>query len=490
MGTTVSPFKPLIFSLGLAVVAVVVLTAALGDTSAQTQAPLPTVSPTKHAAPYQTVAIDERLALTPDVSITGMPSSFWPADSMPADNEAQADTCQWDVALAFDRSGSMEEETRCYGCWEPNPSGDYPTGVTFPLPYIIVPSNGVAIHCQPSEPLNWPLGSSDWYVSIEAEHYSRYLIEADYHYDRTEYPKTWWAMQRQPNKNTSGPDQRGAFMKVGPHSEGANHYHNLGDIEPSASYSTTPRLDYDFTVPVDGTYYVWMRAQGGASFWPNAVTRRRVHVGLDGTPMATGETPFYGPYGDGADASNWRWTRVLTLTGLIATGADNPYTLNFWAAGPGFSLDKIVVTSSPRTDLDSGARPLDWDYPGVDDAGPVETHGRTDWACAGVLDPRFAPLDPIDDELDDLYDDVQPLRAAKEAAKGSVRRLNPALDQIAFIAYSAVSTITEELYCKEQTGGCDDLEKVVASIESTFARRQHSRCFVGWYLGADAGPGA
>jgi hypothetical protein len=341
------------------------------------------------------------------------------------------------------------------------------------LPYTIVPTTGLAIQCQPSEPLNWPDGSSDWYVSIEAEHYSRYLVEADYHRDRTEYPKTWWTMQRQPNTQASGPDLRGAFMKVGPHSEAAIHVMTVNDIVNPPDFWTTPRLDYDFTVPTAGTYYVWIRAQGGVDWWDSAIIRRSVYVGLNGVPMDRAEAPSFGPYGaEGGAAApeNWGWSRVLTLPGLNATGPGEPYTLNFWAAGPGFSLDKIAITNSPRTDLDRGNRPLAWGLPGVAAAGPVETHGRTDWACMGELDPRFGPIDPVTLGLDDLYDDAQPIRAAKQAAKNFVRRLNPKLDQIGYVWYSDEASIREELYCLKRFGSCENFDNVLAAIESTFAR--------------------
>jgi Flp pilus assembly protein TadG len=356
-----------------------------------------------------------------------------------------------DIAIVYDRSGSMQEDTRCYGCWEP--VGEYPGGNLFPLPFED-PDTGVVIHCQESDPVNF---EGRWYISIEAEHYSQYLIEADYHRENTEFPKTWWAMQRQPNRNASGPDERGAWMKLGPDAEAAIRYYNLSDILYPPDLYTTPRLDYDFTVPEYGTYFVWIRAQGGRF-------DRRIHVGLDGVPMGTGYASYNGPYNDGAYSNRWSWNRVLTLNNL---NAGDLYTLNFWAAVTGFRLDKIVITNDSRTNLVSYGRPLGWDRPGVSDAGPVETHGRTNWACL-EQDPRFTPVDPVYGQ-DDLYDDRQPIRAAKQAAKNFVRRLNPELDQIAYAQYNASSTIREELYCIKRYGSCADFENVVGIIEATTA---------------------
>jgi hypothetical protein len=147
--------------------------------------------------------------------------------------------------------------------------------------------------------------------------------------------------------------------------------------------------------------------------------------------------------------------------------ADTPYTLNVWAAGQGFRLDKIVITTDSRSNLVDYGRPLDWDLSGVTDSGPAETHGRTNWACNSE-DPRFLPDHPTYGR-DDLYDDFQPIRAAKEAAKAFVRRLNPDLDQIAYVEYSTSGSIKEELYCVKRLGSCEDFENVVAGIEDTYA---------------------
>jgi Flp pilus assembly protein TadG len=369
-----------------------------------------------------------------------------------------------DIVIVYDRSGSMQEDTRCYGCWEPDPVLPYRAGSTYPLPTNADPVTGVPQHCQPVDPLSF---EGRWYLSIEAEHYSRYVTEADYHWAYTEFPKIWWAMQREPWMNASGPDQRGAFMKVGPHGEFPVRYYTLDDILHPPDFMSTPRLDYDFTVPESGTYYVWMRAQGGSSNWDPDYIRRQVHVGLDGTPLATGETPRHGPYNGAADRYDWRWTRVLELPNLNGPGTN--YTLNFWAAAGGFSLDKIVITNDYRTSLDSYNRPLDWSYNGIDDGGPAETHGRTDWACMTDRDPRFAPRNPETGELDDLYDDFQPIRAAKEAAKRFVRRLDPDLDQIGYVWYNNTASVREELYCIKHEGSCADFERIVTAIESTSA---------------------
>jgi Flp pilus assembly protein TadG len=403
-------------------------------------------------------------------------------ETMPVSASSTAENIEnLDIAVVYDRSGSMQEDTRCYGCWVAG--GVYPAGTTYPLPW-----NGGA-HCQPSDPAE---EDGYDYISIEAEHYTSYLTEADYHRDWTEFPKLWWAMQRDPNENATGTDGRGAFVMVGPNSGGALYYGCISGcdtpIRHPPDFYTTPRLNYDFTVPADGTYYVWIRAQGGRNLGNNS--ERQVHVGLGGVPLTTARTCYWGPYNDGASSSvrknadppdgycgtgsqGWSWSRVPYAFTLNATAPDDPYTLNIWASGTGFRLDKIVITSDARTNLDRDGNALDMSWgSSVPDAGPPETHGRTGWACMGPAhatpDPRFAPID-IYGQQDDLYDDYQPIRFAKEAAKRFVRRLNPQLDQIAYVWYSSSSSIREELYCKKRYGSCADFENVADVIESTNA---------------------
>lgn len=450
------------------------------DTDEKTLIIIDTLSYRSDAQPNENTANQVNVRARQDVPLSFLRVLGF--QSVPVSASATAENIDdLDIVIVYDRSGSMQQDTRCYGCWEKVPGLEYPDGNTFPLPYTE--------QCDPSDPLDY---SGDPYLSIEAEHYSRYAYEADYHYTNTEHPKTWWALQRDRNENASGTDSRGAFMMVGSHGQYAMYYETLGDIVHPPGYWTTPRLDYDFTVPENGTYYVWIRAQGGnrdsSMFWANGrESRRKVHLGLNGAPMATGRTCYWGPYADGASNSvrknadqpdgncntnyeGWSWSRVLALPGLVA---NDPYTLNVWAGGQGFRLDKIVITKDDRGTLDTGGRPLDWNTSGISDSGPAETHGRTNWACMGpghpTPDPRYVPVDPATGERDDLYDDYQPIRAAKEAAKTFVRRLNPELDQIGYVWYSNTSEIKEELYCLKQGLGCTNFENVVSTIESTNA---------------------
>lgn len=52
-----------------------------------------------------------------------------------------------------------------------------------------------------------------------------------------------------------------------------------------------------------------------------------------------------------------------------------------------------------------------------------------------------------DNTQDDMFDDHQPIRAAKEAAKNFVRRMQARFDQVGFVEYDTAAFIARELNC-------------------------------------------
>ena len=83
-----------------------------------------------------------------------------------------------DVAIVFDKSGSMEFDTLCYGCWGSS-GDDYPDGNLYPLVWDGA-ANGTPDHCGPTQ--RYQNNGEDYYF-IEAEEYS-YASNA---YDRDLY---------------------------------------------------------------------------------------------------------------------------------------------------------------------------------------------------------------------------------------------------------------------------------------------------------------
>jgi hypothetical protein len=142
------------------------------------------------------------------------------------------------------------------------------------------------------------------------------------------------------------------------------------------------------------------------------------------------------------------------------------HTLNIWAGGLGFRLDKIILSTNGN--YVSG---------GSSGEGPDDTGGRdpNGLAC-NPCNPNYGldldePWD-CDTVYDDLYDDDQPIRSLKEAAKRFAYQLDPSVDQVGLVTYGAVgtgneATIDQWLQCVVEDGDrCDDFGDVLLAVEN------------------------
>jgi uncharacterized repeat protein (TIGR01451 family) len=415
-----------------------------------------------------------------------------------------------DVAIVYDRSGSMQFETICFDCYEREGVDVYPEGTRFYLPFD-------ETFCNSSDA---PIVYNGYEILVaEAEYfaYSTSYSEHDYHRDHYVFPNTYWAMQRTPGSAASGQrypggfeDKRGAHMMHMPfHDQVGGHSSVTGDA---------PRLDYDFTIPaaVTDTWYVWLRGQCGGGFWTPAVSSCMVHWGIDRTPMGQTASDAFGDIRSddgsfaGSNGNLWIWERVGSVA--LSPGI---HQVNIWGGGPGSRLDKIVLTRNPEGPSSTGDRSpgfIQNTTPSWDDArnqeyqtyvdsgyygGPPDTRGRNatfvpgrpSFAChqcnpiyglalnqdpecdvGTVIDPDtncepgYACCSDLngngvidDDEKcdnsdDDLFDDKQPIRAAQEAAKNFVRRMRARSDQGGFVEYSTDAFVRRELNCLETPG--------------------------------------
>ena len=424
-----------------------------------------------------------------------------------------------DIVLVFDKSGSMEFDTLCYGCWEPN-------GDLHPLPWD-GPADGDPEHCDPIAAYND--GSHDYYF-IEAEEY-------DYSsnpYERETYNKgyTYWVLQRSPN-SASSRDGRGAYIMHLPYPDmekgngGSGVTCRYEEIDPNGDgyveYDTgegkcwsgapggpydAPWVSYHFSPVSDGDYYVWARGQSmrewPRSDWPiEDNLDRRLFWGVDivgdGLPVqlgwgASGSCNLMGCEEDftrgtdyGGAKGNWQWRRLNDVAYYMESSKQ--YYLVFWGGGAHFALDRIAITTNPDSEIPS---------PLLGDGGvQVWANGRAGNAC-DPCDARFAgypedhynrphDFDPsewvdqhpvcnaMDRRLDDIYDDEQPIRASTNAGRLFVHELiNPLHDQIGYVTYSNGADIESELQCLRRLGSddCDaqELEEtVVAALDATQA---------------------
>ncbi len=406
-----------------------------------------------------------------------------------------------DIALVFDVSGSMEFDTLCYGCWRPKSGAAYPDGNFYPLPWD-GDLDGTPDHCEGSSAYTY---DGKKYILIEAEEYG----ENSTSYNRTAYTPgmTYWVLGRNGKYYSSssymgyngafGRDTDGAYLQHNPYRrhEGADGSGSLctwddlndgemcvrdDEISSWGGPYPAPRVNYEFTVPSSGTWYVWFRGQPGDEddanylFW-----------GLDGNPIGTGEiNNGDGDYYNGGTSSKWAFRRfgcgesaTQPCAQSLITG--KTYTLNIWAGGSGFRLDRIIITNDSRDPASffkytySDGTLSSSSYSGIVSnvlkapATNRADNNRTGWAC-DPCDARFggspSPSDPKrpvctsamapqpDRLQDDIYDDEQPMRSSVEAAKTFIRRLDPRYDQIGYVTYSASATIKDRLQCVRRLG--------------------------------------
>lgn len=444
--------------------------------------------------------------------------------SVPVAGSAMAENIQdLDIMLAFDVSGSMEFFTLCYGCWTPyshtlygpcdhyDPNSnlcytfdpeenDYrPSGNIWPLPWD-GPPDGPPQHCSGIGDGPYERGGNS-YIIIEAEEYS--YVNSDYRRDT--YPGqgyTYWVISRNGEVNEPrtghlgdtgayGRDDRGAYISHAPRRIGGYNTDGSGvacrwaDLLDGEMCSRTqwvldvggpypaPRVDYEFTVPENGNWYFWILAQGGSS------NRGHVYWGLDGTPIGRSDgnphlnnDRYFNRVGccgyNGADKNKWLWGRLGIGTDYNGFAryleAGKTYTLNIWAGGAGFALDRIIITDDNGTTLPNQATRLNRDY--ID-------NNRTGSAC-NPCDSRFAgypggvgydnPPNCNDPNLpehsrhryrDDLYDDEQPHASAVASSIRFINMLDFNFDQIGLVTYSSRANRVVQLLCLKSNGqGC------------------------------------
>jgi hypothetical protein len=421
-----------------------------------------------------------------------------------------------DVVLVFDESGSMEFDTRCYGCWTPASGQAYPDGTFWFLPWgnagdaVDDPPN----HCKGAGADPPYIHQGNRYIVIEAEDYSR--LSSPYQRSVVEVGQTYWVLGRNANQAASwmgrgsylGRDSVGAYIAYAPArthdgADGTGVPCSWSDLEtPDSRYSfpaervcsrhpwvisqggpfMAPRIDYTFTVDKNKTWYIWLRGAGGGQ--QDAPDKNHwVFWGLSGGSYGShnlmGRSKDWGNsgnYTNGAASAGWRWKRMGCGEGDSSCGVNlQPgvqYTLHLWGGSPGFDVDRIIITDNTTTDPNSGSFD-DVKHRDYNDA--LDVHGndifdnnRTDWACY-PCDPRYggrpsgtggdgvprctSDMVPQPNTfLDDLWDDEQPIRGSVEAGKAFIRRLNPRFDQIGLVTYDSTARIRSELECVRRLG--------------------------------------
>ena len=431
--------------------------------------------------------------------------------TVPVSGEAIAENIQnIDVIVVYDESGSMDDDNYCYStnlddsrsnqnqtlpCYVR--TGEYPVGYRYYLPFQATYNR----FCGAQVPVVDD-GGYEMLVA-EAEYYNGSTSYDDHNYHR-EYSRpggTFWILQRTEDSYASGfrdseDDHRGAHVMHMP------HLWQSPDLIPGhlSASADSPKLDYVFTIPAGlatNTWHVWVRAQCGLH--EGTATRAdgcTVHWGANGNPIGSSSAsdfPLYRISGDdyrqgGREDGSWgkRWTWV-PLGSVQAGHALNDVELeiNIWGGGMGFRFDKLLISRNPEGISGETDRAPNFiqdatpEWRDVDDrvyqtysysqgsqdwyGGPADTGGRGDYAC-NKCNPIYGQQNSTDDldgngqvdfyeicdnTQDDIFDDDQPMRAAKEAAKNFARRMRARHDQLGFVSYDTQYTqeTLRELQC-------------------------------------------
>ncbi|MBN2007346.1 MAG: VWA domain-containing protein [Anaerolineae bacterium] len=431
-----------------------------------------------------------------------------------------------DIVLVFDKSGSMEFDTLCYGCWIPTDE-EYPEGDLQPLRWDAGPNDN-PLHCQGSAVQKKRLNNINYvFTLIEAEEYSR-ITNTPRRYAQG---YTYWVLQRNGRINAPqtgylgdsgalGRDTQGAYIAHFPYRTGFDGEDGASGvpcvwadvsngficrrgtwIEQRSGPYDAPRVDYDFRTPSNAdsggnnTWYIWIRAQGGdptsdpvtraqAVFW--GYDRRDqgpTLVGIGDPDQYTSDDGRWFKY-NGADPGYWTWRRLLkgengNLGNSIALSPDTDYTLHFWGGSAGYAIDQIIITN----------------YSGDSRNFPnnlTRDNNRTGQAC-NPCDSRFGGYpggpgyadppncnDPALPEAsryrynDPIFDDEQPLASTAAAASRFLRRLDLAYDQIGLVRYSTKADPGIELLCLKSNGAGCTKNVVENTILSVLMNRQQT----------------
>ncbi len=387
-------------------------------------------------------------------------------DYFPVEDTAEAENISnIDTVIVYDKSGSMEYDTLCYGCWDPDPNLEYPDGRVYPFTWSTT-SITAADHCAGwDSATGYNCGafvengtydynecahrngtSGPYYVVIEAEEYS--YRSPPWERELYQPNMTFWVPQHNGGDSYdrtgaspygSDPGTGGYISHMPAHTtmggKGLDCQQaalNSSDLCQSICTSPAPRVEYDFYAPVTGNYHVWLRGRGGYVFWA-----------LDaGSGSAVTESGFN---------NSWEWQELTSSAVYLTEGA---HTLRLWAGQAGFDADRIIVTNRTDTSLPSSAQAL------------PASNGRTRSACL-PCDARFAGLPgggtvpsspwllpdcPSDMSRNDIYDDLQPIRESLEAAKYFVSQLNPNFDQVGYVTFGSDTDVEAELQCLRLEG--------------------------------------
>ena len=405
-----------------------------------------------------------------------------------------------DVVIVFDRSGSMEFDPVCLGCWKrTETAADHENDTPRYSGYYTYPDNGTAYHlfitdtlitsaCATNPPPSetYRTFGSYKYMIIEAELYSANNSVVDTAF--RESGKGYWAIQRgvriysdgsTPAVNATSVDGGGMYVAHHPDitfypgTQQYGQFYTLGD----ATSGNAPRLDYDFSfAPGEwggGNAYVWVRVYAS----PNVIGS----IGPKNDNGAPDHNTMYWQIEDLTDPGNstpiqqnndaqvstwgqdeWTWVRLGSVNDTT-----HQYRLHIWAGSSGYGIDRIIITNNPSSS-GNGSTGCPSALGGACTADV--TAGSASRAACDPCNPIYGltvgpgtpyptctffstPVTSTNNLLNPIWSDEEaPLRTAKEAVKTFIQRLDPQFDQVGLVTYNSSATKASQLECLKHYG--------------------------------------
>ncbi len=105
----------------------------------------------------------------------------------------------------------------------------------------------------------------------------------------------------------------------------------------SNGLTTAPEVQYNLTIPITGTYTLWLRGSGANGAGDS------VYVSL----VEMGQTPVDTQIVSGFSRNQWGWSNRTMSGSTISMAVDTPglYTLHIWPREDGLRLDQIQLTT-------------------------------------------------------------------------------------------------------------------------------------------------
>lgn len=273
----------------------------------------------------------------------------------------------------------------------------------------------------------------------------------------------YWALQRS-NDNTASIDGKGAHVRHHPFRETGDSGIPFGQryTLTEAQNRTAPRLEYDFIPAWSGQTNLYIRAMGLNETRFNAPPYNEIFWAVTSYSFPSTDNFLSGPASNTSASTTsgndwaheddaWTWVSL----GSLNLTQDTKYTLQLFAGSGGYSVDRIVIAGPTLTTTAQVSETIGIIVPpspgsaqrvAVDRCNPIYGQTVSSSDCSPYYELSTSPVNNL---LDPLFGDIQPLRGTQEAAKGVVSELDPANDQLGIVRLGSDAEQMTQLECQQ-----------------------------------------